>query len=79
MVYSNLSMEKVGVIFLGRPFQPSAANNLIEITFFSISETLLTDSECPQEVRLAARGKPCMLAYKRIEAKIAWPTTSSAF
>ncbi|XP_031634717.1 uncharacterized protein LOC116348009 isoform X4 [Contarinia nasturtii] len=42
-------------------------------------ETLLLDSDCPQEARLAARGKPCMLAYKRIDAKIAWPTTSQAF
>ncbi|XP_055306963.1 protein sprint isoform X2 [Sitodiplosis mosellana] len=42
-------------------------------------ETLLLDSDCPQEIRLTARGKPCMLAYKRIDAKIAWPTTSQAF
>lgn len=42
-------------------------------------ETLLLDSDCPQEARLAARGKPCMLAYKRIDAKIAWPTTSQTF
>lgn len=49
------------------------------IFFLVIAETLLLESECPQEVRLAARGKPCMLAYKRIEAKIAWPTTSSVF
>ncbi|XP_020805791.1 protein sprint isoform X4 [Drosophila serrata] len=37
-------------------------------------ETLLTDAECPQDARLAAKGKHCMLAYKRIDAKIAWPT-----
>lgn len=42
-------------------------------------ETLLMDSDCPQEARLAARGKPCMLAYKRIDAKIAWPTTSQVY
>ncbi|XP_030381884.1 protein sprint isoform X4 [Scaptodrosophila lebanonensis] len=39
-------------------------------------ETLLTDAECPQDVRLAAKGKHCMLAYKRIDAKIAWPTAT---
>lgn len=44
-----------------------------------ITETLLLDSDCPQEIRLSARGKPCMLAYKRIDAKIAWPTTSQTF
>ncbi|XP_041447851.1 protein sprint isoform X2 [Drosophila obscura] len=38
-------------------------------------ETLLSDAECPQDARLAAKGKHCMLAYKRIDAKIAWPTT----
>lgn len=49
------------------------------ICFSHLTETLLLESECPQEARLEARGKPCMLAYKRIEAKIAWPTTSSVF
>ncbi|XP_055854348.1 protein sprint isoform X2 [Episyrphus balteatus] len=39
-------------------------------------ETLLTDVECPQDIRLAAKGKHCMLAYKRIDAKIAWPTAA---
>ncbi|KAH8306581.1 hypothetical protein KR018_002850, partial [Drosophila ironensis] len=41
-------------------------------------ETLLTDAECPQDARLEAKGKHCMLAYKRIDAKIAWPTAHSA-
>ncbi|XP_026848329.1 protein sprint isoform X4 [Drosophila persimilis] len=41
-------------------------------------ETLLSDAECPQDARLAAKGKHCMLAYKRIDAKIAWPTTQPA-
>uniref|UniRef100_A0A6P4FNN2 Protein sprint isoform X1 n=1 Tax=Drosophila rhopaloa TaxID=1041015 RepID=A0A6P4FNN2_DRORH len=41
-------------------------------------ETLLTDAECPQDARLAAKGKHCMLAYKRIDAKIAWPTAQLA-
>lgn len=46
--------------------------------FFSFpTETLLMDNDCPQEARLAARGKHCMLAYKRIDAKIAWPTMTS--
>ncbi|XP_063229245.1 protein sprint isoform X2 [Bacillus rossius redtenbacheri] len=42
-------------------------------------ETLLNDSECPQDVKgvVAEGGKHCMFAYKRIDAKIAWPTTSS--
>ncbi|XP_023296590.2 protein sprint isoform X2 [Lucilia cuprina] len=39
-------------------------------------ETLLNESECPQDIRLAAKGKHCMLAYKRIDAKIAWPTAT---
>ncbi|XP_037936204.1 protein sprint-like [Teleopsis dalmanni] len=39
-------------------------------------ETLLSDIECPQDIRLAAKGKHCMLAYKRIDAKIAWPTAT---
>ncbi|XP_014085357.1 protein sprint isoform X5 [Bactrocera oleae] len=39
-------------------------------------ETLLNDAECPQDVRFASKGKHCMLAYKRIDAKIAWPTTT---
>ncbi|XP_058445680.1 protein sprint isoform X2 [Malaya genurostris] len=37
-------------------------------------ETLLQDNECPQDVRMAACGKHCMIAYKRVDAKIAWPT-----
>ncbi|XP_055595629.1 protein sprint isoform X3 [Uranotaenia lowii] len=37
-------------------------------------ESLLQDNECPQDVRMAAAGKHCMIAYKRIDAKIAWPT-----
>ncbi|XP_055544284.1 uncharacterized protein LOC129729604 isoform X4 [Wyeomyia smithii] len=37
-------------------------------------ETLLQDNECPQDVRMAACGRHCMIAYKRVDAKIAWPT-----
>uniref|UniRef100_A0A182RGX8 Protein sprint n=1 Tax=Anopheles funestus TaxID=62324 RepID=A0A182RGX8_ANOFN len=37
-------------------------------------ETLLHDTECPQDVRMTAKGKHFMIAYKRIDAKIAWPT-----
>ncbi|XP_067011563.2 protein sprint [Anabrus simplex] len=42
-------------------------------------ETLLGDGECPQDVKCAVTqvGKHCMFAYKRIDAKIAWPRTSS--
>ncbi|XP_065366332.1 protein sprint isoform X2 [Calliphora vicina] len=39
-------------------------------------ETLLNEIECPQDIRLATKGKHCMLAYKRIDAKIAWPTAT---
>ncbi|KAF7281801.1 hypothetical protein GWI33_004236 [Rhynchophorus ferrugineus] len=35
-------------------------------------ETMLLDNECPQE--FMKEGKHTMLAYKRIDAKIAWPT-----
>ncbi|RZF37491.1 hypothetical protein LSTR_LSTR013728 [Laodelphax striatellus] len=42
-------------------------------------ETLLGDGECPQDVKglVADVGKHCMFAYKRIDAKIAWPRTTS--
>ncbi|XP_034238046.1 protein sprint isoform X2 [Thrips palmi] len=42
-------------------------------------ETLLTDAECPQDVKggVSQAGKHCMFAYKRIDAKIAWPRTAS--
>lgn len=36
-----------------------------------VLETLLGDHECPQEL------SHCLFAYKRIDAKIAWPKTSS--
>ncbi|XP_035783874.1 uncharacterized protein LOC118462021 isoform X2 [Anopheles albimanus] len=39
-------------------------------------ETLLHDTECPQDVRMTAKGKHFMIAYKRIDAKIAWPTVT---
>jgi len=43
------------------------------------TETLLGDGECPQDIKgiVAQAGKHCMFAYKRIDAKIAWPRTSS--
>nr|CAD7410653.1 unnamed protein product [Timema poppensis] len=43
-------------------------------------ETLLNDGECPQDIKgiVSQVGKHCMFAYKRIDAKIAWPTTSSS-
>ncbi|GLH14936.1 Protein sprint [Gryllus bimaculatus] len=42
-------------------------------------ETLLGDGECPQDVRggVSQLGKHCIFAYKRIDAKIAWPRTAS--
>lgn len=41
-------------------------------------ETLLGEGECPQDIRgsVVSAGKHCMFAYKRIDAKIAWPRTS---
>ena len=36
-------------------------------------EFLLGDNECPHKIRGADGGKHCMIAFKRIEAKIAWP------
>ncbi|XP_065347669.1 protein sprint isoform X3 [Cloeon dipterum] len=41
-------------------------------------ETLLNDGECPQDVKddVCQDGKHCVFAYKRIDAKIAWPRTS---
>ncbi|XP_014281699.1 protein sprint isoform X4 [Halyomorpha halys] len=42
-------------------------------------ETVLTDGECPQDVKgnVTSLGKHCMFAYKRIDAKIAWPKITS--
>uniref|UniRef100_A0A1B6C8N4 Protein sprint n=1 Tax=Clastoptera arizonana TaxID=38151 RepID=A0A1B6C8N4_9HEMI len=42
-------------------------------------ETLLGDGECPQDIKgiVSTIGKHCMFAYKRIDAKIAWPRTTS--
>lgn len=37
----------------------------------SLSEMMLLDNECPQDVIKAT--KHTMLVYKRIDAKIAWP------
>lgn len=36
-------------------------------------ETLLQDNECPQEVS-ALTQKKCVFIYRRLDAKIAWPT-----
>ncbi|XP_073980970.1 src homology 2 domain-containing protein sprint isoform X4 [Rhodnius prolixus] len=42
-------------------------------------ETILTDNECPQDIKgnISINGKHCMFAYKRIDAKIAWPKSTS--
>ncbi|XP_014246895.1 protein sprint isoform X2 [Cimex lectularius] len=42
-------------------------------------ETLLADGECPQDIKgsLSSSGQHCMFAYKRIDAKIAWPKSTS--
>ncbi|XP_011555385.3 protein sprint isoform X6 [Plutella xylostella] len=36
-------------------------------------ETMLNESDCPQEVMSEKSGQNFILAYKRIDAKIAWP------
>lgn len=38
---------------------------------------MLADNECPQD--FMNRGKHVMLAYKRIDAKIAWPKQQSNY
>lgn len=38
-------------------------------------ETMLADNECPQD--FMNEGRHVMLAYKRIDAKIAWPKQQS--
>lgn len=45
---------------------------------FLITETLLNDTDCPQDVKckFVESGKHCTLAYKRIDAKIGWPRTT---
>jgi Ras and Rab interactor 2/3 len=53
--------------------------SFLNANLFCSLETALLDSECPQDARIAARGKHCILAYKRIDAKIAWPTSTACF
>ena len=47
-----------------------------DAVYFRSSETLVGDLECPQQMKqeLASKGVHCMFSYKRLEAKIAWPT-----
>lgn len=62
-----------------------AQHNVIIIIIFSVFfyylpyfislETMLADNECPQD--FMNNGKHVMLAYKRIDAKIAWPKQQS--
>lgn len=42
---------------------------------YHISEILLGDSSCPWVVKmeLVSAGVECTFAYKRMDAKIAWP------
>lgn len=55
-----------------------------QMKFFSImfsllfTESLLTDNECPHKVKsdLINSGSHCTFAFKRIDAKIAWPILS---
>jgi len=68
MVYLNLLMVKVNTLYSFNKFYQNHNTNIFYL------ETLLLDAECPQDARIAAKGKHCMLAYKRIDAKIAWPT-----
>lgn len=46
-----------------------------KLTIFFFAETMLGDNECPQD--FMNQGKHVMLAYKRIDAKIAWPKQQS--
>lgn len=43
-------------------------------------ETLLMESECPYSIKaeLTASGMDCAFAYKRVDAKIAWPLSSKS-
>lgn len=54
----------------------SLLEKITSFNFFFL-ETLLNDTDCPQDIKcnVTESGKHCMLAYKRIDAKIAWPRT----
>lgn len=43
------------------------------IIAFFFTETMLNENDCPQEVMSEKSGQNFILAYKRIDAKIAWP------
>lgn len=42
-------------------------------------EFLLSETDCPQDIKTStsASGNHCLFAYKRIDAKIAWPHSPS--
>lgn len=44
-----------------------------------LSEFLLQETDCPQDIKSSttACGNHCLFAYKRIDAKIAWPHSPS--
>lgn len=43
------------------------------------TEFLLSETDCPQDIKSSttACGSHCLFAYKRIDAKIAWPHSPS--
>lgn len=43
------------------------------INLFFFLETMLNENDCPQEVMSEKSGQNFTLAYRRIDAKIAWP------
>jgi len=47
--------------------------------YFFILEFLLSETDCPQDIKssTSASGSHCLFAYKRIDAKIAWPHSPS--
>lgn len=44
-----------------------------EMLIFFFAETMLNENDCPQDVMSEKSGQNFILAYKRIDAKIAWP------
>lgn len=59
--------------YLTDPYFSSVSASNFLIFFFSFTETMLNENDCPQEVMSEKNGQNFILAYKRIDAKIAWP------
>lgn len=54
------------------------AFNIFLLIIYLVTESLLADNECPHKVKsdLTTHGFHCTFAFKRIDAKIAWPFLS---